>query len=140
MSNFIITLDAPDLAKAISALAAALCKETTINLSAPVIAPIPVQTAPVQAPTAPAAPVPVAAAPIAAPAVVPAPVPMLVPTTAPTYSLEQLAVAATPICDAGRRQEMVNLLGSFGVSALTQLSKEQYGAFATALRGMGAKI
>lgn len=63
-----------------------------------------------------------------------------VPTTAPTYSVEQLAVAATQLMDAGRKNELVALLGSFGVQALTMLPKEQYGNFATQLRAMGAKI
>lgn len=64
-----------------------------------------------------------------------------VPTSASQYTLEQLAVAATQLMDAGRQQELVNMLNhSFGVQALTQLPKEQYGAFATKLREMGAKI
>jgi len=63
-----------------------------------------------------------------------------VPTTVQTYTMEQLAVAATQIVDAGRRTELVGLLSSFGVQALTALPKEQYGAFATQLRALGAKI
>lgn len=63
-----------------------------------------------------------------------------VPTAAHTYTLEQIAVAATALIDSGRRQDLVQLLGSFGAQALTQLPKEQYGAFATKLREMGAKI
>ncbi len=63
-----------------------------------------------------------------------------VPVQTQTYSMEQLAVAATQLVDAGRRQELVNLLTSFGVQALTALPKEQYGNFATQLRAMGAKI
>ena len=63
-----------------------------------------------------------------------------VPTTAPTYNMDQLSVAATQLVDAGRRTELVALLSSFGVQALTALPKEQYGAFATSLRAMGAKI
>lgn len=63
-----------------------------------------------------------------------------VPTTAQTYTMDQLAVAATQLVDAGRRQELVSLLAAFGVQALTALPKEQYGAFATQLRAMGAKI
>lgn len=66
--------------------------------------------------------------------------PGVVPTTTQTYSMEQLAVAATQLVDAGRRNDLVNLLASFGVQALTMLPKEQYGAFATQLRAMGAKI
>jgi hypothetical protein len=63
-----------------------------------------------------------------------------VPTSAPSYSFEQLGVAATQLVDAGRRQDVQNLLNAFGVQALTALPKEQYGAFATQLRAMGAKI
>ena len=63
-----------------------------------------------------------------------------VPTTVQTYTMEQLAVAATQIVDAGRRTELVGLLSSFGVQALTALPKDQYGAFATQLRALGAKI
>lgn len=63
-----------------------------------------------------------------------------VPTSAQSYTMEQLAVAATQIVDAGHRAELVRLLSSFGVQALTALPKEQYGAFATSLRALGAKI
>lgn len=63
-----------------------------------------------------------------------------VPTEAPSYTMEQLAVAATQIADAGRRQDLINLLNGFGVQALTMLPKEHYGAFATQLRAMGARI
>lgn len=63
-----------------------------------------------------------------------------VPTSAPTYDMNQLAIAATQLVDAGRREELVQLLSSFGVPALTALPQQQYGAFATKLREMGAKI
>ena len=63
-----------------------------------------------------------------------------VPTADQSYTLEQLAVAATSIVDAGRRTDLVGLLSSFGIQALTSLPKEQYGAFATELRSLGAKI
>ncbi|ERI92276.1 hypothetical protein HMPREF1982_02533 [Clostridiales bacterium oral taxon 876 str. F0540] len=63
-----------------------------------------------------------------------------VPTSAQSYTMEQLAVAATQIVDAGHRAELVSLLSSFGVQALTALPKEKYGAFATELRSLGAKI
>ena len=36
--------------------------------------------------------------------------------------------------------DLMNLLHNFGVSAVTELKPEQTGAFATALRGLGAKI
>ena len=62
------------------------------------------------------------------------------PTAAPRYTLEQLTHAATPLIDAGKQTELQQLLGQYGVQALTQLPQEQYGAFATALRGLGAKL
>jgi len=62
------------------------------------------------------------------------------PTTAPTYTQEQIALAAAQIMDAGRQADLIALLGQFGVQAVTQLRAEQYGAFATSLRSMGARI
>lgn len=82
----------------------------------------PVQTAPVQ--TAPVQPAP------AAP----------VPTTTPGYALDDLARAAMALMDSGKQADLIGLLKSFGVEALPALPPEQYGAFATALRGMGAQI
>jgi cytoskeletal protein RodZ len=63
-----------------------------------------------------------------------------VPTSTQTYTMELLAVAATRLVDAGRRSELVSLLQTFGVQALTALPKEHYGAFATQLRALGAKL
>jgi hypothetical protein len=59
---------------------------------------------------------------------------------APTYTLDQLSVAATPLLDNGRQQELSALLARFGVASLTTLPPEHYGAFALALRSMGAQI
>lgn len=66
--------------------------------------------------------------------------PQTVPTSAPVYTMDQLAVAATQLMDAGKRNELLQLLTAFGVQALTALPKEQYGAFATKLREMGANV
>lgn len=63
-----------------------------------------------------------------------------VPTTEVSYDINQIAVAATGLVDTGRQQDLLNLLAKFGVQALTQLDKSQYGAFATELRGLGANI
>lgn len=85
-------------------------------------------------------PVSVVQAPQQAPVQTPAVQTSTVPTSSQTYTMEQLAVAATQLVDSGRRAELVNLLQTFGVQALTVLPKEQYGAFATQLRALGAKI
>lgn len=68
------------------------------------------------------------------------PVTNKVPTTEVSYDINQIAVAATGLVDTGRQQDLLNLLAKFGVQALTQLDKSQFGAFATELRGLGANI
>lgn len=94
----------------------------------PAVAPTPVAINP---PVSQPAPEPPPAAPFAA----------VVPTAAaPAYTYEDLARAAAPLMDAGKTADLQALLRSFEVPALTLLPKEQYGAFATALRGMGARI
>lgn len=100
--------------------------------AAPANAPLPGTT-----PIAPIAAVPVATTP-AAPAAPVSATP--VPTSAPEYTFDTLARAAAPLTDAGKTDELRALLRSFNVQALTQLPKEQYGAFATGLRGLGARI
>ena len=105
--------------------------------------------APAAAPVAPAVPIqsvpvtPVVPVPTQMPVVqsVPtAPVQTPVPTTSVTYTPDDLARAAFALMDSGRQQELIGLLQQFGVNAIPELKPEQYGAFATALRGMGAQI
>lgn len=99
-------------------------------------------TAPV-APTAPAAPAapPAPAAPAAPTApVAPATPAAPVPTTQVSYKPDDLARAAMSLMDSGRQPDLIALLGQFGVVSIPDLRPEQYGAFATALRGMGAQI
>ncbi len=83
---------------------------------------------------------PQTAVPVVAPAVPVQDIPAAVPTQQVTYSQEDLALAATQLVDAGKLQQVQDLLAKFGVQALTLLPKEQYGAFAAELRNMGAKI
>lgn len=94
--------------------------------AAPVTA-APVQTmAPTQQAAAAVAAIPQQAAPVQ--------------TSAPSYSMDDLTSAAVMLMDSGRQADLLNLLAQFGVEALPALPKEQYGAFATALRGLGAQI
>ena len=103
------------------------------------------QTIPV-APVQPVAPItpapqPVYTAPVQPPAYTALPVaPAPVPTTAPSYTLDDLTRAAIPLMDSGKQPALLQLLKDFGVEALPTLQPEQYGAFATALRGLGAQI
>lgn len=63
-----------------------------------------------------------------------------VQTATQNYTENQLALAASQLIDSGRIKEVQQLLASFGIQALIHLPKEQYGAFATQLRSLGAKI
>lgn len=151
MMEMKIKIEVPDLAAAIEKLAAALNNSTVVEKAcacaeaktpdpnpAPVEAPVavtPAPVAPVAAPT-PAPVAPVQTAPVAPPA---APAPA-VPVTAPTYTLDQIAKAGASLVDAGKMEQLLALLGKYGVQAVTQLTPDQYGAFATELRALGAQI
>ena len=108
-------------------------------------APAPVQPA-APAPVKPAAPAPVQPTPAPVqptPAPVqpaaPAPVPV---AEAATYTTEQLGRAGAELVNAqpGRMPEFLAMLSRYGVQAVTDLKPDQIGAFATELRGMGAKL
>lgn len=110
--------------------------------------PVPVQALPTPTPAA-AAPVPVSVPLAQSPAAsvplavtqTPPPAPTTqVPTTTAAYTADDLARAAMALMDSGHQQDLIGLLQQFGVNALPALRTEQYGAFATALRGMGAQI
>lgn len=128
------------LAEAILALVNAPGPKTMAAEAAPAATPTPVPAAPAPAPVAPAL-APVAPAPIAPAPVPPAPVPTSAPVAPQAaYTFEQLQTAAGSLVTAGKQNDLLTLLGQFGLQAMTQLAPEQYGAFATALRGLGAKI
>lgn len=99
---------------------------------------VPVQTAPVQ--TTPVQSAPVQMTPVQSAPVQSAPVMGAVPTSTPSYTQDDLVKASMTLMDSGKQGELISLLGQFGVNALPELPPEKYGAFATALRGMGAQI
>lgn len=142
---------------------ALLIPDEPLPVSAYPATPAPV-AAPVAAPVSPApvnptpGPAPTMAPPVAAPSLSPTPVtnvPTAGPTSAapgntpapavpvagaPTYTLDQISRAGASLVDAGKMQQLLELLGRYGVQAVTQLKPEQYGAFATELRALGAQI
>lgn len=128
-------------APALSQQVAPVPQPVVSQASQPMPAPVP-KAAPVMqpAPTVPAQQAPISApTPAAVPqAAIPQPQP--VPTSAATYTLDDLARAAMPLMDAGRQADLQQLLKLFGVEALPALQPGQYGAFATKLREMGAQI
>lgn len=162
MLNVTIEIKAPEIVEALKALAGSLSLGAKIDSAGSALNVLPNQNPGASNPQAFQAPAPPnqyfapSPGPGAAPGAIPGAVPSVppqngvpaqmqapaaaVPTTAPAYTMDQLAVAATQLMDAGRQAEVLNLLASFGVQALTMLPKEQYGNFATQLRAMGAKI
>lgn len=126
------TAPAPALAPAPAAPAPAPAAPVSPAPVTPTQTPAPTATPPV------AAPAPTAGQTSAAPGNTPAPT---VPVTgAPTYTLDQISRAGASLVDAGKMQQLLELLGRYGVQAVTQLQPEQYGAFATELRALGAQI
>ena len=115
-----VLIKAPELVEAINNLAMALCKKMPENtsesnpsvLKTPVAPVSNIQTTPASVPVAPA----------------------------PQYTIEQIMKAGASLMDAGKIAELRNLIKSFNVEAVTNLKPEQYGAFATELRKLGAMI
>lgn len=129
MMEMKIKIDVPELVAAVEKLAAAIDK-TALNITVPNEGTLNFNMPAGNAPAAPpVTPMPTAAAP--APAV---------PVTAPTYTLDQIAKAGANLVDAGKMEQLLALLTKYGVQAVTQLTPDQYGAFATELRALGAQI
>ncbi|WP_419093754.1 hypothetical protein [[Clostridium] scindens] len=95
---------------------------------------------PAQAAAAPQQPAKTTPAPQPAPIAQPAQEAAPVPTAEHTYTAEELQVAAVALVDKGMMVQLQGLLRQFEVNSLPELPAEKYGAFATALRGMGAQI
>ena len=133
--------------KAIDKLTTAL-EKNAVNISVSQDTPAPVP--PVTMPPATVVPTQPTPAPVATPTPAPAPVapaqtaaptnpaPAVPVTTAPTYTLDQIAKAGASLVDAGKMEQLLALLAKYGVQAVTQLQPDQYGVFATELRTLGA--
>lgn len=153
-----VRIEAPDLSAAILKLAEALTPKTqsaweetaeafrastvpTEQLATPTapaaVTPAPTTPAPAPGPTAAPAPT---AGPSAATVPGNAPAPVVPVAAAPSYSMEQIATAGAALVDAGKRDQLLELLGRFGLQAVTQLQPAQYGVFAAELRALGAQI
>lgn len=104
-------------------------------------APVPVP------PAAPAAPTAAPVAPVTAPAAPVAPAASAAPAAAPTapaapktYTLDEIARAGSALVDQGKMNDIMALMGKYGVEAITQLKDADYPAFVEDLRAMGAAI
>lgn len=106
-----------------------------------VAVPVVQNTASVQQPTPPVIPqAPTAPTTSVAPVHPQAPITPQAPTQMPTYSIDQIAVGAIQLKDAGRLGEFQQLLARFGVAALTQLQPAQLPEIAAELQKMGVKL
>ena len=115
-----LTIEAPGLTLALNRLADALAYRAPEN-AAPVPAPIPAPVQPAPEPAVPSA-VPIAQAPV--------------------FTHDQVGKAGADLlsADPGKMPQLLALLQQYGVRAIKELSQDQLGPFATALRGLGAKI
>lgn len=120
MMEITLHIEASAIADAINNLASAISAQNAVSVSHPAVAP---QAAVAQAP------MPAQAS--------PATVPLAAP---PQYTVEQIMEAGATLMDAGMMDQLTNLLHTFGVQAVMDLKPDQLGAFATALRELGAKI
>ena len=129
------------VAPAAPVVPAANVPATPAPATAPAPAPAPAAPAPVPAPAVPIAQPAAAPAPVAQPAPAPAAVPVA-RTAAPTYTKEQVATAGAALIQSNeaKKAELQALLAQFGVPYIGALPDEHLGAFATALRGLGANI
>lgn len=125
-----IIIEATELANAINNLSIAMGGSAKAKAKSVPTTPAVTQTT---MPT-PTAPMPVANTPMNYPA---SGIPLAQP---PKYTVDQIMAAGATLMDAGKINELMNLLHSFGVQAVMDLKPEQLGAFATALRDLGAKI
>lgn len=55
-------------------------------------------------------------------------------------TLNDIAMAGAGLVDQGKMQQVIELLGKYGVQAITQLQPTQFDAFAGELRALGAAI
>jgi len=158
MNEIKLTIEIPGLLEAINNMTAAIVGAPTLapnpppemaalaqaiaepaNIPAP-INPIVSGANVATAPAAPSTPPQIPAAP-PAPVTPPTNPAMTIPTAAPKeYTIEDFQLACAPLMDAGKRQDIVNLIASLGASSLMDLPKERYNDFAAGLRALGGKL
>lgn len=151
--EIVVKIEAPGLMEALLAIAeqmqahnALIGGETALNQgpvpAAPVqpdyVNPAPIQ-APVQTPPQAVTPAPVTPAP--APPAPQQAAPPVVPTVeAPSYTQQDMAMACVQLMDMKGQARIMEIMAQFGVQALTQLDKSQYGVLAQVLRNEGVNI
>ena len=150
-----VTVNAPALAEALNNLAAAISGKSVTAQAVPVSPVAQANNAPAVNPTTPAvAPVQAQGAVLTqavntdAPANVPQPVPsaplptnVTTPSSVPT--IDELSRAGAALCEQGKMPALIDLLGRYGIVAVTQLNSaapDVLFSFANDLRALGANI
>lgn len=155
---FQIVITAPGLEAAIKGLTEAIVKsgasEVTIPAGtamqitgvqsvaapAPAAQPVTQQVAPAPAPVSSTAPQAAAPAPVAPTQATQQAVPAPVAPTAQGITLDAIVQAGARLVEAGLMNQVIALLGKYGVQAVNQIQPPQYEAFAAELRALGAQI
>lgn len=150
-----VTVEAPELAKAITLLASSIKVEAAGTQSNPETVlptfepakPVTITAGPAPAPAPAPAAAPVAAvAPIAPAPVAGAPLQIVAPiapvAAAPQITIEQIGKAGADLIsqNPGAMPQLMALLQKYGVQSAQQLKPDQIGAFATEMRALGAKV
>lgn len=155
---FQIVITAPGLEAAIKGLTEAIVKSGASEVTIPadtamqitgvqsIVAPAPAaqsvtqQVAPAPAPVASTAPQAAAPAPVAVTQTTQQAVPAPVAPTAQGITLDAIVQAGARLVEAGQMNQVIALLGKYGVQAVNQIQPPQYEAFAAELRALGAQI
>ena len=155
MTNFCIThrIEAPALIEALNGLSEALKSRSAAVLAAAEITSAHELKMPVATSTAPTVeasvdnPIPTDSASIV-------PLPFIPEQTTPApvqheeqsvsaekdYTFDDITAAGSQLLEQGKMEQLMDLLKSYGVQAVTQLKSEQYADVAAGLRNLGAKI
>ena len=134
-----VTVDIPSLVEAARIIA--MGKTTAVEAKPERIEEI--RNAPVMAMSA-AAPIAPAPAPAPVPAPVPTPAPVAAAPVSPAPPIQRADVARAGAAllsqNPALQPQLVALLGEFKAQTVQDIPEDQLGAFATRLRGMGARI
>ncbi len=144
--NVKIKLDeTPELLNTLTTFCEVVRAVAPLTMTAHTVADIPTPAAPVE--SRPLTPVsepaqvtmqPPAAQPVAMQQPAPA---AAVPTAAPKqYTLPEIQAACGPLMDAGKMNELAEVIKSFGVASLMELPADQYGNLVIKLRALGARL
>lgn len=147
MLEITVTIKAPELVEAINNFTAifncpdpAPAEPKITNATFPCIVPLANDKTTPATPKAVAAPV---SAPAPAPTTPASTVPAPAVTASPVPTIEAISRAGAALCEQGKMPQLIDLLGKYGVQAVTQLkdaAPETLVAFTNDLKALGANL